>query len=72
MNFFAWGRPRNNEFAWTQGADSTIVHQKPIGAGGFGQVHEVRHAFLIFEYGFNLQMRRIKGTQEVMILDSYG
>ena len=72
MDFFPRTRPRNNEFAWTRGANNTIVHQRPIGSGGYGQVHEVRHVFVIFEYLFNLQMRRIKGTKEVVILYSYG
>jgi hypothetical protein len=30
-----------NPFAWTSGEDADIVHQEPIGGGGYGEVHRV-------------------------------
>lgn len=29
------------EYAWTTGADPAVSHRKPVGVGGYGEVHEV-------------------------------
>jgi hypothetical protein len=31
----------NSVYAWTTGGDRAIAHVKPVGKGGFGEVHKV-------------------------------
>ena len=31
----------SNPYAWTCGTDSNIFHHRPVGSGGYAEVHEV-------------------------------
>jgi len=35
----------HDAYKWTCGASTNIVHLKPLGAGGYGEVHEVLTTF---------------------------
>lgn len=37
-----FGRSESNPYTWTCGQDSRISHRKPIGSGGYAEVHEVK------------------------------
>jgi hypothetical protein len=49
-------------YAWTCGDDTEISHQKPIGSGGSGEVHEVRAHPIWFKLLFS-NHKRIDGFQ---------
>jgi hypothetical protein len=34
-------KSEDKSYAWTCGSNTKIAYQKPIGSGGFGEVHQV-------------------------------
>src|SRR5271155_2497943 len=61
----------DKSYVWTCGNDPKVSHRKPIGSGGFGEVHEVRTAFALVSNvaDKDIQMfSKTKTTQRVFLV----